>query len=121
MAINKFQEGLCGFLKDLHRGEDAAIHSCDLEDLFGVTGSQLRYAINRLRSDGHPICSSDAGYFYADKQLEIERTIQRLNANVAAMSRARNGLLYATLLYEEPVKVKIKMRVTGGVPHSLSN
>ena len=99
MAINAFQEKLCSFLQDLHRGEREAIHSCDLEDLYNITGPQLRYAINRLRSDGYPVCSSDAGYFYANTQEEIDSTIRRLNANVSAMSRARNGLLYATLLF----------------------
>ena len=113
MAINAFQEKLCGFLQDLHRGERDAIHSCDLEDLFNITGPQLRYAINRLRSNGYPICSSDAGYFYANTQEEINSTIRRMNANVSAMSRARNGLLYATLLFEEPVRVKVRLKVGG--------
>ena len=119
MAINAFQEKLCSFLQDLHRGERDAIHSCDLEDLYNITGSQLRYAINRLRSTGYPICSSDAGYFYANTQEEIESTIRRLNANVSAMSRARNGLLYATLLFEEPVRVIVRLKV-GGESHGLS-
>ena len=119
MAINAFQEKLCSFLQDLHRGERDAIHSCDLEDLYNITGPQLRYAINRLRSTGYPICSSDAGYFYANTQEEIESTIRRLNANVSAMSRARNGLLYATLLFEEPVRVIVRLKV-GGESHGLS-
>ena len=111
MAINGFQEAIYEFLRDLHRGEKEAILSCELEKVFGTTGPQIRVAINRLRTNGYPICSSDAGYFYADTQEEINRTIRRLNANVAAMSRARNGLLYATLLYEEPVHVKVHVRV----------
>ena len=119
MAINEFQKELCGFLQDLHRGERDAIHSCDLEDLYNITGPQLRYAINRLRSDGYPICSSDAGYFYANTQEEIDSTIRRLNANVSAMSRARNGLLYSTLLFEEPVRVKVRLKV-GGESHVVS-
>ena len=119
MAINAFQEKLCSFLQDLHRGKRDAIHSCDLEKLFDITGPQLRYAINRLRSTGYPICSSDAGYFYANTQEEIESTIRRLNANVSAMSRARNGLLYATLLFEEPVRVKVRLKV-GGESHVVS-
>ena len=119
MAINTFQEKLCSFLKDLHRGEKEAIHSYDLAKIYDITGPQLRYAINRLRSDGYPICSSDAGYFYANTQEEINSTIRRLNANVSAMSRARNGLLYATLLFEEPVRVKVRLKV-GGESHVVS-
>lgn len=119
MAINTFQEGLCEYLKDLHRGEREAIHSCELEELFEVTGSQLRYAINRLRSNGYPICSSDFGYYYAASQDDIDHTIRRLNASVAAMSRARNGLLYSTLLFEEPVRVKVRLKV-GGESHVVS-
>lgn len=119
MAINKFQAEICEFLKALHRGENDAIHSRELEEWFNISGRELRYAINRLRSDGYPICSSDAGYFYANTQDEIERTIRRLNANVSAMSRARNGRLYATLLFEEPVRVKVRLKV-GGERHVVS-
>lgn len=110
MAINEFQADICAFLKELHRGEEAAIHSKDMEELFGITGPTLRWAVNRLRSAGYPICSSDAGYFYAGTQGEINQTVRRLNANMTAMSNARNGLLYASLLYEEPVHVTVRMR-----------
>lgn len=120
MAINKFQEHLCEYLKDLHRGEREAIHSCELEELFEITGSQLRYAVNQLRSNGYPICSSDFGYYYAANQDDIDHTIRRLNANVAAMSRARNGLLYSTLLFEEPVRVQVRLKI-GGESYGVSS
>ena len=118
MAINKFQAEICEFLKALHRGENDAIHSRELEEWFNISGPELRYAINRLRCDGYPICSSNAGYFYAAKQEEITRTIQRLNSNVIAMSNARNGLQYATMLYEQPVRVKVRLK-TGGENHGV--
>ena len=111
MAINAFQEELCDFLKELHSGEESAIHSRELEKVFAVTGSKLRFAINQLRSQGCPICSSDAGYYFADTQNEIERTIQRLNASISAMSRARDGLLSANLLFKKPVCIRIKLEI----------
>ena len=54
MAINGFQEAIYEFLRDLHRGEKEAIHSCELEKVFGTTGPQIRVAINRLRTNGYP-------------------------------------------------------------------
>ena len=111
MAINAFQEDLCNYLKDLHSGEASAIHSRELEKIFAVTGSKLRFAINQLRSQGCPICSSDAGYYFASTQDEIEQTIQRLNASVSAMSRARDGLLCANLLFAKPIRLLIKLEI----------
>ena len=83
-----------------------------------TAGSAKHISENQCRGWA-AICSSDAGYFYANTQEEIESTIRRLNANVSAMSRARNGLLYATLLYEEPVRVKVRLKV-GGESHVVS-
>ena len=58
-------EALCAYLKKYHKGQENAASSKELEAAFHVGGTELRRAVNRLRCDSHPICSADAGYFYA--------------------------------------------------------
>ena len=57
-------EALCAYPKKYHKGQENAASSKELEAAFHVGGTELRRAVNRLRCDGHPICSADAGYFY---------------------------------------------------------
>ena len=56
------EKALCAYLKEYHRGQENAASSKKLEAAFHVNGRELRRAVNRLRCDGHPICSADAGY-----------------------------------------------------------
>lgn len=51
-------------LKHYHLGERSAVTSRELETAFGVSGKELRDAVNALRRDGIPIASGSGGYFY---------------------------------------------------------
>ena len=62
-----------------------------------------------MRQDGHPICSDETGYYYAESQKEINATICRLNTLVTKISNARTGMLYASVLSDEPVSVSIRI------------
>lgn len=75
-----------------HRGEENAIGSKQLECIFSLDGSDLRKAINRLRNHGVPICSNAGGYFYANKQVEIDHTISSLTSRIRKMQKAKTGL-----------------------------
>lgn len=68
-------ESLCAYLKEYRRGQENAASSKELEAAFHVGGTELRRAVNRLRCDGHPICSADAGYFYAARRSEVRATV----------------------------------------------
>ena len=67
------------YLKGNHRGEEQAVSSKELEQLFSLEGRSVRRIISALRQEGHPICSSQKGYYYAASQQEINETIARLN------------------------------------------
>lgn len=79
-------------LKESHRSEENAIRSYELSELTGLKGVEIREEINRLRREGHPICSSNKGYYYTNNIKEIFRTIDNLSSRVNSMSEAILGL-----------------------------
>ncbi len=100
---------ICNYLKKYHTGKEKAVFSRELERLFSMDGRTLRRKISSLRQDGHPICSDETGYYYAESQKEINATICRLNTLVTKISNARTGMLYASILSDEPVSVSIRI------------
>ena len=105
------QTAICDFLKKHHTGKENAVPSRELERLFSLEGRTLRRKINRLRQDGHPICSDESGYYYAGNQQEINATVCRLNSLVTQISNARTGLLYASVMTPEQVTVNININL----------
>ena len=89
---------LCAYLKKYHKGQENAASSKELEAAFHVGGTELRRAVNRLRCDGHPICSDATGYFYAARQSEIQATVAQLTGRISKIAAATKGLLKS---YEE--------------------
>ena len=104
---------ICRYLQKYHTGRERAVHSCELQQLFSLNARNLRRHINRLRQEGFPICSDETGYYYADNQKEINRTVCRLNGLVTQVSNARTGLLYASV-FPVAVNVEINVNVDGG-------
>jgi hypothetical protein len=86
-------KALCEYLKQYRRGQESAASSKELEAAFHVRGTELRRAVNRLRCDGHPICSDATGYFYAARKSEIRATIAQLTGRISKIAAAKNGLL----------------------------
>ena len=91
-------KALCEYLKRYRRGQECAASSKELEAAFHVKGTELRRAVNRLRCDGHPICSDATGYFYAARQSEIRATVAQLTGRISKIAAATKGLLKS---YEE--------------------
>ena len=92
MPINK---DLAEYLELYHKGEANAVTSRKLECAFRMRGSELRREINALRGDGIPICSSDAGYYYAGTEEELRRTIRQLRSRIKKIAHAERGLTKA--------------------------
>ena len=91
-------KALCEHLKKYHQGQESAASSKELEAAFHVKGTELRRAVNRLRCNGHPICSDATGYFYAARQSEIRATVAQLTGRISKIAAATKGLLRS---YEE--------------------
>ena len=102
---------ICEFLRKHHTGKDKAIYSRELERLFSLDGRTLRRKISSLRQDGFPICSDETGYYYAETQKEINDTVCRLNSLVLRISNARTGMLYASVMSDDPVMVTININL----------
>ena len=100
------------YLKNNHTGEDKAVFSSELEQLFSLDGRSIRRIISELRKEGCPICSDQKGYYYAQTQQDINRTISRLNELVTGVSNSRTGLLYAKVPQGQPM-VEITIRIGG--------
>lgn len=88
-----FDKALCEHLRKYHRGQENAASSKELEAAFHIKGAELRRAVNRLRCDGHPICSDATGYFYAARRSEIKTTVAQLTGRISKITAARSGLL----------------------------
>ena len=100
------------YLKRNHMGSEKAVFSKELERLFSLNGRTVRRLISSLRQDGHPICSSCKGYYYAKTQDDVNDTVSRLNELVTGVSNSRTGLLYAKVPQGQPV-VEITIRIGG--------
>ena len=88
-------ETIAKHLADYHLGESRAVTSKELERTFHIRGPDLRRAINRLRGKSHPICSFDYGYYYAETDEELRRTIRQLQSRIKKIAHAERGLVKA--------------------------
>ena len=81
-------------------------YSYEIEASFGVNGATVRDAVNTLRRQGHPICSSHQGYWYSSDPNEIQQTIDNLENRAKGINQAVTGLTQAkTVATSTPVQV----------------
>lgn len=83
------------YMKIFHSGEACATTSKELELMFGVRGAALRKIVNDLRRKGAPIASGENGYYYAETEQELRRTIAHMKHRIAGISAAIRGLEHA--------------------------
>ena len=82
-------------LNKYHTGERNIVSSRELEVAFQIRGPELRTVINAERGKGFPICSTDKGYFYAETEEELQRTIRQLRSRIKKIAHAERGLTKA--------------------------
>lgn len=82
-------------LKEYHTGERNIVSSRELEVAFQIRGPELRTIINAERRKCFPICSTDKGYFYAETEEELQRTIRQLQSRIKKIAHAERGLIKA--------------------------
>ena len=86
------KDRLVGYLEIFHSGEQYAATSQELESAFNVKGAALRKKINTLRRKGVPIASGENGYYYAETEQEVRRTIAHMKRRISGISAAICGL-----------------------------
>lgn len=107
------EELIAWYLYHFHSGERRVVSSRELESEFQVRGPDLRRIINSLRGNGIPICSSDKGYFYAETEEELDRTIQQLRSRIKKIAHAERGLSRAKH-QRFPNRAQISLPLDGG-------
>lgn len=103
------------YLKGFHRGENRAITSREMETEFAIRGSELRGIVNRLRSEGIPICSFEYGYCYAATEDELNRTIRQLTSRIKKISEAQCKLIKARALYSDDGQTRLPLEGGGAI------
>ena len=96
-------------LKEYHCGELRVVPSRELEAAFQIRGPDLRRLINSLRGDGIPICSSDAGYYYAGTEEELRRTIWQLRSRIKKIAHAKRGLTKALEQFTDSGQISLPL------------
>ena len=99
-----------------HQGRDAAIHSKELEMLFGICTRTLRYYVSNLRKCGVPICSDERGYWIGTNSQEISGTIKRFGGYISELGNVRAGLAYANIqmksrpqIHKESIEITVRV------------
>lgn len=82
------EEKLLNYLKGACTGRKYRASGAELEAALGISGTDLRKLVNRMRRKGIPIGSDRCGYFYAATAGEVYST-QSMENGLAA---ARHGL-----------------------------
>lgn len=72
--------------------EDGVITARVISKVMGCAESYVRKLINQARSNGVPICSTTAGYYFSDDYADITSTIKFLTHRVNTQMQAINGL-----------------------------
>ena len=109
MAATNTREAICEYLRKYHVGRCNAVHTRELQCRFPKHQRSLRYHISQLRIDGYPICSDENGYWYAEHQFEINRTVRRFNQCITHMSVVRNGLLDSKIIEEGNLHIELRV------------
>lgn len=86
------EEKLLNYLKGACTGRRYSASSAALEVAIGISGTDLRKLVNRMRRKGVPIGSDRCGYFYAATAGEVYSTIQQLQNMENGLAAARRGL-----------------------------
>lgn len=86
------EERLLSYLRGACPGRKYRVSGVELERALGLSGTDLRRLVNRLRRKSVPIASDRQGYFYAATAGEVYTTIRQLRQMVTGLEKAIAGL-----------------------------
>lgn len=84
-----------------HKGKENAVKSKQIEARFHCKGTEVRHMVNELRCKGVPICSNRNGYYYAESNDDIRRTIAHLDGRISKIKAAQSGMTEILNDYKE--------------------
>lgn len=71
---------------------DKPVTSKQIEHSLGISGMDVRAAVNRLRRKGQPVGSGEKGYFICKTTGDVDRVINQLSSRVQGITNAILGL-----------------------------
>ena len=86
------EQQVLAYLKAVCKGRKNIQKSRQIQLALHISGNELRNQAHRLRQKGHPIASSQDGYFYAVTAREVYSTIGQLRAMEYGLRLAIGGL-----------------------------
>lgn len=86
------EQQVLAYLEAVCKGRKNIQKSRQIETALHISGNELRKQVHRLRKKGHPIASSQDGYFYAVTAREVYSTIGQLRAMEYGLKLAIEGL-----------------------------
>jgi biotin operon repressor len=98
---NDISNSILDYLRNRHTGNQNAVSSTEIENIFNIGGAALRECVNKLRCDGQPVCSDINGYYYAGSVSEINRTIRQLNGRIKRINAAAQGLASSRNIFQD--------------------
>jgi len=60
------------------------------------------------------ICSFDAGYYYAETEEELQRTVRQLRSRIRKIAHAERGLTKALEAFGDSGQITLDMEEAGG-------
>ena len=92
------EKQLLDYLKGACLGRAYRVGSAELERALGVSSTDLRKIVNRLRRRGIPIASDRSGYFYAQTAGEVYTTKRcRSGSTPSRLGFLRKGSISAAI------------------------
>lgn len=102
---------LYAYLRCFHSGRENAACNKELRQALDCDERTVRRYIHRLREEGHPICSGQDGYYYADSVEDINETIARLDCMQKKLADARNSLSCSAVVATLPTQIEIRLTI----------
>lgn len=78
-----------------HGSKEHPVTNAEIRSQLKLNETTVRHHINKARTEGHPICSCDKGYYYSEDKTDILNTVQSLMHRTMAVDKAVNGMLSA--------------------------
>lgn len=97
-VINDTEKELMGSLKAFFNNETQQgiwVTSAELEEIYNVTGQEIRNAVNKMRQWEYPLLSSSKGYKKAETIEELDKCISNLYSRIYGIAQAARGLTAA--------------------------
>lgn len=87
------KEKLLVFIREFHSGSENPVSNKELQRIFRLKEDEVRNCIRKLRVSGEPICYNEYGYFYAQNNDEILKTVLLLKKMINGIEKSEMALL----------------------------